>query len=69
MLTTLLASCAQSLQNKCTHTSYSIIAPTLIAHINKHLRSQVLKYNFVQIVTLDALQVPLLPYPHWFLGA
>jgi hypothetical protein len=28
----------------------------------------VLKYNFVQIVTLDALQVPLLPYPHWFLG-
>ena len=52
--------CTYMLFNHCIHTA---------SHVNERLRSQALKWNLVLFVMLDALQVPPLPSPHWFLGA
>jgi hypothetical protein len=62
--------CTSVAENKCAHTCYSIIAPTLLVHVNKRLRSQGLKNKtWFYLWRLTSKQVSTLLSPHWFLGA
>ena len=66
MPTTQLTLSVRALHNTFTHV---IKSSTLLAHVNERLHNQVLKQDLVLFVMLDALQVPFLQPPHWFLGA